>query len=349
MAWFPSETLLIRWSEIVERLGVGLLSPAQIRREGKAHADVRRYEMLLDGQTRRELPDVTAGRLILDRSGKLVPPPRSTGHGEERKEPHLIFPREEEPLLITAHRRELADAAYRLLNLRKIVVLAEEEMERTAADNGASTAEEATPAIDLDWLYRWKEFAERVSIEEMQRLWAKILAGEIGRSGLYSLRTLIFLFSLTKAEAELITGAANFCIKGYNKEVVIYHHPAYLSAKGLTFQNLLALQDLGILTGVQLESPLQYQYAFERKGDYGFVPLTYGGKTIAVYKAKDPSLTIPVYIVTRVGAELLLLGTFEVVSDYLYMCAKHIKEQQNLNVFIGDVDATRSINNLVEV
>jgi hypothetical protein len=31
------------------------------------------------------------------------------------------------------------------------------------------------------------------------------------------------------------------------------------------------------------------------------------------------------------------------------MCAKHIKEQQNLDVFIGDVDATRSINDLVEV
>jgi hypothetical protein len=324
MPWFPGEALLVRWSEIVERLGVGLFSPVQIRREGKAHAEVRRHEMLLDAQTRRELPDVMAGRLILDRSGKLLPPPRGAGHGEERKEPQLIFPHQEEPLLITAQRRELADATYRLLNLRKTVVLAEEEFDQTAGDNGVSSAEEATPAIDLDWLYRWKELAERVSIEEMQRLWAKILVGEFSHPGSYSLRTLNLLFSLNKAEAELITEAAKFCIKGYNKDLVIYKHSEYLATRGLTFHHLLALEDLRILTGVQLgERPLQYQYAFERKGDYGFVPLTYGGKTIVVYKATDASLTLPVYIVTRIGAELLLLGSSG-PSMTIYLCAQNI-------------------------
>jgi hypothetical protein len=37
-----------------EKLGTGFLSPIQIRREGKARADVRRYEALRDAETKRE-------------------------------------------------------------------------------------------------------------------------------------------------------------------------------------------------------------------------------------------------------------------------------------------------------
>jgi hypothetical protein len=121
-------------------------------------------------------------------------------------------------------RRELADATHRLLNLRRTVVLAEEEIEQTALD-GSTPAEETTQPVDSDWLYRWKERAERVSIEEMQRLWAKILAGEIGCPGSYSLRTLELLFSLTRGEAKLITEAAKFCINAYGRDRIIYRIP----------------------------------------------------------------------------------------------------------------------------
>jgi hypothetical protein len=297
-SWYPGEALVLRLWESVERFGTGLLSPTQIRREGRARADVRRYELLSDAQTGRELEEMTAGRLILDSSGKLIPPPNIDPRAEWRREPPpLLPPVDDTTVFVTAQRREYADAMFRLLNLRKTVVLAEEEMEQTAK-NFAATAEEIT-AVDRDWLYRWKERAERVSVEEMQRLWAQLLAGETRPPGSFSLRTQDLLFSLTKTEAELIAAAARYCIKGYNRDVVIYKHKEYLDANGIGFDRLLYLEDMGFLMGMQ-SGALQYQYAFEFHGEYGFIPLTYNGKTIVVQKAKDlPSLTLPVYIVTR--------------------------------------------------
>ena len=53
---------------------------------------------------------------------------------------------------------------------------------------------------------------------------------------------------------------------------------------------------------------------------------------------------------TRSGAEILELGNFDIVDDYLIMCAKNIKEQQRLKVFIGEAnDLARAVNNLIEV
>ena len=51
---FPGEQLVIRIWETMERLGVGLLSPRQIKREGKARAQVRRDELLLDARTQQD-------------------------------------------------------------------------------------------------------------------------------------------------------------------------------------------------------------------------------------------------------------------------------------------------------
>jgi hypothetical protein len=336
-SWFPGEALFLRLWESVERLFTGLATPAQIRREGRARADVRRYEMLSDAQTQRELGDVMAGRLMLDRTGKLISPPTSASHEPERREPQLIRPGYDETLFNIAHRHEQVEAVHRLLNLRRTVVLAEEEIEQSAK-NASSLNEEPVRPIDPDWLYRWKERAERISIEEMQRLWAKILVGETLGPGSFSLRTLETLFLVNKTEANLIAEMAVFCIKGYGKEMIIYKNRDYLAEKGLTFSKLLTLEDIGILAGVQSGS-LFYQYAFENRGDHKFVPLAYNGKTLVVNEGGGNTLTVPAYLITISGIELLQLGKFEFADDYLLACARDIKKQQNLNVLIGDVGA----------
>lgn len=58
---------------------------------------------------------------------------------------------------------------------------------------------------DHDWTARFFEFAEDVSSEQLQILWAKVLAGEVQRSGSTSMRTLGILRDLDRNTAGLFT------------------------------------------------------------------------------------------------------------------------------------------------
>ena len=332
---FPGEKLFMRLWDTLDRFGTGLLSAAQIKREGKARVEVRRLEMLSDAQTRREIADVMAGRLTFDtRTGRLLP--ATPAVTQEGKEPQLIAPHDHKSLLLTAQRREEADNMYRLLNLRRTVEMAEEEIENTAQE-GAAAAEEGDQPIDPDWAYRWKDKAEQISIEEMQRLWAKVLAGENNHPGSYSLRTLDLLFSLRKSEADLIAKAANFCFD----RSFIYKTPEYLDTHGLPFGALMELENMGVLTGVTGLGGLQNNYKFQ--------PVVYAGRTnqvvvfvsnakkvILLERGDKDVLTIPVWLFTAIGRELIQLGNFDVDVDFLNICAKKIKDEFKHIVYVRD-------------
>lgn len=64
--------------------------------------------------------------------------------------------------------------------------------------------------VNEDWQNRFFSIAEDISDEEMQKLWANILAGEVKRPKSFSLRTLDVLRNLSKEEAELFTQANQF-------------------------------------------------------------------------------------------------------------------------------------------
>lgn len=57
--------------------------------------------------------------------------------------------------------------------------------------------------VDSDWMNRFFNSVEDVSNEQMQRIWAKLLAGEVKRPNTFSLRTLHVLKNLTQYEADL--------------------------------------------------------------------------------------------------------------------------------------------------
>ena len=64
--------------------------------------------------------------------------------------------------------------------------------------------------LDSDWIARFFSHAQDVSMEEMQKLWGKVLAGEVQMPGRFSLRTLDVLRNLTTSEAKQFTDIASF-------------------------------------------------------------------------------------------------------------------------------------------
>ena len=85
---------------------------------------------------------------------------------------------------------------------------------RQAADElGEEEVPDSEP--DHDWIARFFEYVQDVSDENVRRIWAGILAGEVRRQGGVSLRTLSILRNLSREEAELFAEAMRYRLNDY--------------------------------------------------------------------------------------------------------------------------------------
>ena len=67
-------------------------------------------------------------------------------------------------------------------------------------------------SYDFDWFLRFFESASNVSNEDMQKLWATILAGEVTNPGSFSLRTLDTVYNMSQNEAMIFLEATKIII-----------------------------------------------------------------------------------------------------------------------------------------
>ena len=75
--------------------------------------------------------------------------------------------------------------------------------------------------LDHDWIARFFNYIQDVSPEEMQSLWAKVLAGEIERPGRVSVRSLSILRNLDQHAAMLFKKLCSVCISDLSDDMRI--------------------------------------------------------------------------------------------------------------------------------
>jgi hypothetical protein len=100
-------------------------------------------------------------------------------------------------LLQRAKSRIARQEAVRQLNIEEITRGAAEELRDVKDD------EIADQPVDEEWIARFFQTAQDISNEVMQRLWSRILAGEVKRPGSFSARCLDAIRNLSREEAEL--------------------------------------------------------------------------------------------------------------------------------------------------
>ena len=105
----------------------------------------------------------------------------------------------------TAQRLEYQERK-RQANLVSVVSQAAEDLE-----------EEEVPdqEPDHDWIARYFEYVKDVSEQDVQKLWAKVLAGTVKSPGSVSLRTLSMLRDMTSAEANRFKEAMRYRIEDF--------------------------------------------------------------------------------------------------------------------------------------
>ena len=107
--------------------------------------------------------------------------------------------------------------------------------------------EDSTATYDFDWFMRFYEAVGNVSDEEMQRVWAKLLAEEVNRPGSFSLETLDVVRNLSKQDAELFTKICKHCIQSSNQGLYLPRYDNYLEKCGITYSEILRLDEIGLV------------------------------------------------------------------------------------------------------
>lgn len=335
MAEIPGENLLVKMWETLADKGIGgLLRPWQIKREGRAHNEVRRDEILRIAQAERDAADIAAGRKdfqpeSLFKSARLVdnrlPAPQDpTGdldHGDSlRYSPTLEVPDSWKNVTKSAFLKQMRHE----INVAKAVMIAEDVL-------AADTQEPPEKSVDDDWLFRWEEYAGKASNETLQNLWGRILAGEVKSPGQFSLRTLDFLRGLSQSDAELIAMIASFVV---NDCIII--KTDCIENSELNFTKYLKLQEMGVLSGVGVN--LEATFRTECVNDFKCYIQGLDSKvlTLTHYDASK-FIRFNIYRVTSIGQQILKLGSFSTDTNYLLEICSFVESfGDGFSAYIGE-------------
>jgi hypothetical protein len=161
------------------------------------------------------------------------------------------------------------------VNLDRISEIAAQQL-RSEQPGAASNVESEAPPISEDWLNAFENAAAQMSSEQMQRLFGKILAGEIRRPSSYSVKTVSLMAQLDNEAAALFRLLCSLSISWrvpainriMDARVVSMGNAGAnsLQAYGLNFDALNILQEYGLIIS-DYNSYMDYQMAvaYEQK------------------------------------------------------------------------------------
>lgn len=161
--------------------------------------------------------------------------------------------------------------------------------------------------VTQDWSNRFFSIVEDVSDNDLQDLWANILAGEVKRPKTYSLRTLDVLKNMTQEELEFfIKMAGNFMVKDFI---------CVESSCGVSIRDSQRLAEMGIVNSQEVTKP--------------FTPSTeilITNDVLIKYEAPK-KVNINARILTTAGMELLNLVPPKDNSNFIQQLAQYLKSR----------------------
>ena len=299
----PGEKLILKLWDSVEKLTIGLLKPTQMKRLAKVESEIALQKLLDDEKYNRVSSDLALTNQIESISSK---------------DDCLT-----EAVLNQRHREEM--------NALKSIYFAHENLsDEKASDN------ESSEDIEPDWIHRWYSYASKVSTEDIQLLWGKILSGEIKNPNTMSYRLMDFIDKLTVLEIEqisLILSLAdkrnNIIIRGVDKSI------EFFESNGITSEIIQKYSDLGVLasstTGVV---NVTTKLDFTKFSSFQFMC---GDHLLEVTleQEKKEEKTILYYGLGSIGISLLGLSTYQANTDYLHQL-KFEFNKSHLNCKFGN-------------
>jgi hypothetical protein len=224
--------------------------------------------------------------------------------------------------LVKSHELTLTELV-KCKNLLRIAELADKEYKNKESKHETGTKHE----FDFDWFLRFFEGAGNISNEDMQLIWARILAGEVQKKGAFSLRTLETLRNMSQSEAMIVQQAAQLVLTQVNREKFIYcdnlsenltyEQEVYElnEAYGIDNKEISVMIECGILGSAKK----QYRVSFFEGSNH-----IYNGNIIIVFQTKpnqnkscEEFLEYYAYEVTQIGNQLISILDVQPDNKYI--------------------------------
>ncbi len=198
----------------------------------------------------------------------------------------------EEGRIARARINGLLRAERQQANLEAIVAEAAEQIQNNDANE---------EPVEPDWIAQFLNSCKDISNEQMQTVWAKLLAGEIAKPGTFSMRTLAVVKTLASVEADLFT---RLCSMVWHRKqpIVITPEDSQLLVRWgieLTFNDFVRLETCGLIKFAGVGG-----FCIKSESDNAAVCMSYHDKIFFVSrKVPDEFRTGPVFL-TSIGQEL---------------------------------------------
>lgn len=182
-----------------------------------------------------------------------------------------------------------------------------------------------TEDLEEDWVAHFFDRCERVSDKHMQSLWSSLLAGEATTPGTYSKRTIDFVASMDKKDAELFTKFCQFTwMIGGPVPLIFEASDEIYNKNGISFSDLKHLDSIGLIS---FESTTGYRNIGLGKRAIIFY---FGLPTLLEFtKDKDNEIKLGKALFTQAGKELVnICGAKRNQEFYEYAVEK--LSQQNI-------------------
>lgn len=200
--------------------------------------------------------------------------------------------------------------------------------------------------IDFDWIMRFFDSVSGISNKEMQKLWGKVLAGEIRQPGICSLRTLEIIRNMSQKEAEvfhrlceyvLVSGDCYFIFDNGFLGVNTCNNEShnYILEAGLNYsEHIIPMIECGLLS-IDNDIATDFQ-------DYK--ALSIGNKDTVCFitsnGTKESFISLEAYVLTTNGKELFKIiqsmPEYRLNNEYSILCFKELKEihpELNISAF----------------
>ena len=162
--------------------------------------------------------------------------------------------------------------------------------------------------IDQDWMTRFLSAAQDVSDDDLQNLWAKILAGEIIKPKSCSFRTIETLKNMSKDEFDIFLKICPFICGEFISE-----EGNLLGKYGITYGMILSLDECGLINSgvlISRDNIIKKNSVIFSTNKYTLVGTT---KTNNYFKT-----SITVYPLTESGKKLYSLSECDINEGYLF-------------------------------
>ncbi len=188
-------------------------------------------------------------------------------------------------------------------------------MENIIAKALPEVTEQAKPdQVENDWIVHFFEKCRLISDDQMQGLWAKILAGQANAPGKYSKKTIDILSSIEKADAILFSKLCSFSVIIMDKILPLIYdiNKSIYKENGIDFEPLSHLESLGLIHFDNIRG-----FRMQKLSQKGFIPYFESRAWIEFQKPEDNEIQLGKVLLTKAGQQLAHISDAQPIDGFI--------------------------------